>query len=68
MDNISSECLLMFGYALLLAAIALMLEWVAGHAHRRAVGISTRGFTYHPDRDLWRCPKDQHLFPVFPTR
>jgi heme A synthase len=55
----------MLGYALSLTFIALLLEWIAGHAHRRSLGASTAGFTYHPDRDIWRCPRDQHLFPVF---
>jgi heme A synthase len=55
----------MLAYALSLALIAFLLEWVAGHAHRRSVAISTAGFTYHADRDVWKCPKDQHLFPVF---
>jgi hypothetical protein len=61
---VSLECVLMLGYALLLAAIALLLESLADHAHHRSVRISTTGFTYHPDKDVWRCPKDQHLFPV----
>jgi hypothetical protein len=65
MAGVPLECIVMLGYALSLALIALLLEWIAHHAHRRSVGASTAGFTYHPDRDLWRCPKDQHLFPVF---
>ena len=55
----------MLGYAWILALFALTLEWIAGHVHKRSVGVSTAGFTYHSDRDIWRCPKDQHLFPVF---
>jgi heme A synthase len=65
MAGVPLECTLMLGYALSLALIALALEWIAGHAHRRSLGQSTAGFTYHPDRDVWRCPRDQHLFPVF---
>jgi len=59
------ECILMLGYAGALAVIALFLEGVAQHAHRRSLGLSTAGFTYHPDQDVWRCPRDQHLFPVY---
>jgi hypothetical protein len=55
----------MLGYAVLLAAVALLLELMARHAHRRSLNISTAGFTYHPDRDIWKCPEEQHLFPVF---
>src|SRR5262250_2939575 len=65
MAGVPLECILMLAYALSLALIALVLEWVAGHAHRRSLRVSTAGFSYHPDRDIWRCPQDQHLFPVF---
>jgi hypothetical protein len=61
----SIEFILMLGYAIFLALIALLLELAARHAHRRSLRISTTGFTYHPDRDIWRCPEEQHLFPVF---
>ena len=62
---VSLEYLLMFGYAVSLALIALMLELAARHAHRRSLETATVGFIYHPDRDIWKCPRDQHLFPVF---
>ena len=65
MARVPLECILMLGYALLLTLIALLLEWIARHAHRRSLRVSTAGFTYHQDRDFWRCPQDQHLFPVF---
>jgi hypothetical protein len=55
----------MLGYAASLALIALVLEWLAHHAHRRTLGLTTAGFTYHPDQDIWRCPEDQRLLPVF---
>jgi len=64
MAFVSVEYILMLGYAISLAFIALLLEWVARHAHRRSLEATTLGFTYHPDRDVWRCPQDQHLFPV----
>jgi hypothetical protein len=61
----SLECIVMVAYAFALGLIALLLERAAGHAHRRSLGVSTAGFTYHPDYDRWSCPRDQHLFPVF---
>ncbi len=64
MAGVSLESVLMLGYAVSLAFIALLLEWAAQHAHRRSLGVSTAGFTYHPERDVWRCPQDQHLFPI----
>src|SRR5215469_533135 len=63
--GVSLECILMVGYALALALIAFLLEWAGRHAHRRSQRSSTAGFTYHPEKDIWRCPQDQHLFPVF---
>ena len=65
MPRLTLECVLMLGYAASLAVIAFLLELIARHAHRRSVRISTGGFTYHADLDIWRCPQDQHLFPVF---
>jgi heme A synthase len=65
MAGVSIEFVLMLGYAVFLAFTAFLLEWAARHAHQRSVRASTVGFTYHPERDLWRCPQDQHLFPVF---
>ena len=65
MAGVSLEFILMLGYAGCLALIGVLLEWAAGHAHRRSLGTSTAGFTYHADRDIWRCPQNQHLFPIF---
>lgn len=65
MAGVPLECVLMLGYALSLGLIALLLEPVTRLIQRRSVGFSTAGFTYHPDQDIWRCPRDQHLVPVF---
>src|SRR6516162_1496506 len=65
MAGVPLECVLMLGYAVSLVLIAFLLEWVAHHAHRRSLGLRTAGFTYHPERDIWKCPEDQHLLPVF---
>jgi hypothetical protein len=65
MAGASLEFILMLGYAISLALIALLLELAARHAHRRSLRTTTAGFTYHPDQDIWRCPQDQHLFPIF---
>lgn len=65
MQAVSLEFMLMLGYAVLLGVVALLLEFAARHAHRRSLSMSTTGFTYHADKDMWRCPEFQHLFPVF---
>ena len=64
MAYVPVEYILMLGYAVSLACIAQLLEWAARRAHRRSLAVTTLGFTYHPDRDVWRCPQDQHLFPI----
>ena len=53
------------GYALSLALIALALEASARFAQRGSMSFSTAGFVYHRERDIWLCPRDQHLFPIF---
>lgn len=65
MAGISLEFILMLSYAICLAFFGFLLEWAAEHAHRRSLGMSTAGFVYHADRDIWRCPQDEHLFPIF---
>ncbi len=65
MPHVSLEFLLMLGYTIFLALAALLMELAARHAHRRSLSISTVGFTYHPERDIWWCPENQHLFPIF---
>jgi heme A synthase len=60
----SVEFLLMLGYAVFLALAAILLEWTARHAHRRSHKSAAAGFTYNAERDIWRCPRDEHLFPV----
>lgn len=65
MVHASLEFTLMLAYAVSLAFIAFLFECAARHAYRRSLGASTAGFTYHPDRDVWKCPQDQHLFPIF---
>lgn len=63
--TISIEFLLLIGYAICLALIAVALEMSARFAQRRSMSFNTAGFVYHPERDIWRCPQDQHLFPIF---
>ncbi len=65
MRGVPLEFILMLGYAVGLALVAILLEVVARHAHRRSLNMSTTGFTYHAGRDIWQCPQDKHLFPVF---
>lgn len=65
MAGLSIEYVLVVGYAVFLGLIALGLEVLARHMHERSLKMNTIGFTYHADRDIWSCPRDQHLFPTF---
>ncbi|HVJ07466.1 MAG TPA: hypothetical protein VM554_03725 [Acidisarcina sp.] len=65
MSNIPIEYVLALGYAIFLLAAALLLEAASRYAYRRSLQTSTMGFTYHPERNIWKCPENQHLFPVF---
>jgi hypothetical protein len=56
--------LLAGGYALLLLLIALGIERTARRTRRRAESYHTGGFVYLPDRDAWRCPRGQTLWPA----
>ena len=65
MSNLPIEVIFMSGYAIMLSLIAWILELAGLHAHRRSTKVSVIGFTYHPEKDVWQCSQDQHLFPVF---
>jgi len=65
LHTVSIEYVLMLGYAVTLALIALLLELAARHAHQRSLETATVGFTYHREHDVWICPRDERLFPVF---
>ena len=62
MHGIHREVLLAAGYAIFLALVAGALELLARHSHERTRRIRTVGFSYHADRDVWRCPNDKELY------
>jgi len=55
------EVLLAAGYALFLLCVAVGLDLLARHSHRRADRYRTAGFTFHHHLDAWECPERQHL-------
>src|SRR5215472_13319245 len=55
------EVILASGYALLLVGIAVILEFVARHSHRRSEHFRNSGFTYKAHMDVWECPQGHHL-------
>jgi hypothetical protein len=55
------EVILAGGYALLLVGVAVILEFVARHAHHRSEHFRNSGFTYKKNMDVWECPTGHHL-------
>lgn len=60
-DGFHAEVLMATGYALFLALVALMLEWLAKHSHRRSEQMRVTGFKFHKQFDHWECPTGQLL-------
>lgn len=46
-----------------LVLVALVIEWLSLHTHKRALRFRTAGFTYDDDHDHWICPVGEHLWP-----
>ena len=55
------EVILAGGYALLLVGVAVLLELVARHSHRRTEHFRNSGFVYQKKLDVWQCPTGHHL-------
>jgi len=55
------EVLLAAGYAVFLVIVAVALERLARHSHRRSEQFQVAGFKYHPIPDHYECPTGQHL-------
>ena len=55
------EVILAGGYALLLVGVAVILELVARHSHRRSEHFRNSGFIYKKKLDVWQCPTGHHL-------
>jgi hypothetical protein len=60
---VSAETLVAAGYAAFLVLVALGLDRLGRHAHKRSGRYRTQGFTYRPELDLWECPEGEHLRP-----
>jgi hypothetical protein len=61
MTGVASESLLAAGYAVFLAVVALAIDALARHSHRRSELYRTAGFTFHEHLDSWECPEGQRL-------
>lgn len=63
-SGIHIEVILAGGYALFLAGIALVLEFLARYSHRHTEAIALAGFHYRREHDAWECPTGQHLMRI----
>lgn len=66
--GIHFEVFLAAGYAVFLIGVALGLDLLARHSHKRSERYRTAGFTYHPAHDAWICPEDQLLLRSYTDR
>jgi hypothetical protein len=55
------EIVLAASYAIFLTTVAVGLELLARHSHKRSEQYRNSGFTYFADRDAWECPSGQQL-------
>lgn len=55
------EVLLALTYALFLAGIALIFEFLARRSHKRVENYRTAGFIYFGELDYWECPAGHQL-------
>jgi hypothetical protein len=64
MSGVATESLLAAGYAIFLVLVALGLDLLARHSHRRSELYRTAGFTYHAQLDAWECPEGERLHRI----
>jgi hypothetical protein len=60
-SGVHTEVVLAASYAVFLSTVAVGLELLARHSHRRSERYRNSGFTYFADRDAWECPAGQQL-------
>jgi hypothetical protein len=63
-SGVAAESLMAAGYGVFLALVALSIDLLARHSHRRADLYRTAGFTYHGHLDAWECPEGERLHRI----
>jgi len=64
MSGVATESLMAAGYGLFLALVALGIDALARHSHRRSELYRTAGFTYDSGQDAWECPEGERLHRI----
>ena len=60
-SGVHTEVVLVASYAIFLTTVAVGLELLARHSHKRSERYRNSGFTYFHERDAWECPAGQQL-------
>jgi hypothetical protein len=60
-SGVSVEVVLAAIYAVVLVAVAFVLELVARHSHERSQRYRSSGFVYIQGMDVWECPTGRQL-------
>lgn len=60
-SGVHTEVVLAASYAIFLTTVAVGLELLARHSHKRSQRYRNSGFTYFRERDAWECPAGQQL-------
>jgi hypothetical protein len=60
-SGVHVEVVLAASYAVLLVAVAFVLELLARHSHKRSERYRNSGFVYFQKMDLWECPAGRQL-------
>jgi hypothetical protein len=64
MSGVAVESYLAAGYALFLVVVALGIDALARHSHRRSELYRTAGFSFDQHLDAWECPEGERLHRV----
>lgn len=62
--NLNPEVEIVGAYAVVLLAVAAVLDWLGQHTQRRSERFRTAGFRYQPQHDAWTCSQDEMLWPM----
>ena len=62
--NLNPEVEIVGAYAVVLLAVAAILDWLGQHTQRRSERFRTAGFRYQPQHDAWTCSQDEMLWPM----
>ena len=62
--NLHPEVEIVGTYAVILLAVAAVLDWLGQHTQRRSERFRTAGFRYQPQHDAWTCSQDEMLWPM----